>query len=76
MITALVLALESLLIKEFFVIPDAQSWLALLGYGLFPQVLGWVLISNGLPKSVTSGKAEGMYYEPLKAVFKPFWISP
>jgi drug/metabolite transporter (DMT)-like permease len=50
LITALVLALEALLINESFVIPDAQSWIALLGYGLFPQVLGWVLISNGLPK--------------------------
>jgi len=50
LITALVLALQALLIKESFVIPDAQSWFALLGYGLFPQVLGWVLISNGLPK--------------------------
>ena len=50
LITALVLALEALLINESFVIPDAQSWIALLGYGLFPQVLGWVLISEALPK--------------------------
>ena len=50
LITALVLALEALLINESFVIPDAQSWIALLGYGLFSQVLGWVLISKALPK--------------------------
>jgi len=37
-------------INESFVIPDVQSWFALVGYGLFPQVLGWVLISKGLPK--------------------------
>jgi drug/metabolite transporter (DMT)-like permease len=50
LIAAFVLALESLVVNESFVIPDVQSWLALLGYGLFPQVLGWVFISKGLPK--------------------------
>ena len=50
LITAFILALEAVAINESVVIPDAQSWVALLGYGLFSQVLGWVLISNGLPK--------------------------
>jgi drug/metabolite transporter (DMT)-like permease len=50
LITAFILALEALVINESFVIPDVQSWFALAGYGLFPQVLGWVLISKGLPK--------------------------
>jgi drug/metabolite transporter (DMT)-like permease len=50
LITAFILALEALVINESFVIPDVQSWFALVGYGLFPQVLGWVLISKGLPK--------------------------
>ena len=50
LIAAFLLALESLLVNESFVIPDAQSWFALVGYGLFPQVLGWVFISKGLPK--------------------------
>ncbi len=49
-VAAFVLALESLVVNESFVIPDVQSWFALLGYGLFPQVLGWVFISKGLPK--------------------------
>ena len=49
LITAFILALEALVINESFVIPDVQSWFALVGYGLFPQVLGWVLISKGLP---------------------------
>ena len=35
-------------------IPDAQSWAALLAYGFFSQVLGWVLISKGLPKITSS----------------------
>jgi len=50
LITAFILALEAVAINESFVIPDVQSWCALVGYGLFPQVLGWVLISKGLPK--------------------------
>jgi drug/metabolite transporter (DMT)-like permease len=35
---------------ESFVIPDFQSWLSLLGYGLLCQALGWSLISRGLPR--------------------------
>jgi drug/metabolite transporter (DMT)-like permease len=50
LITAFILALEAVAINESFVIPDLQSWFALLGYGLFSQVLGWVFISKGLPK--------------------------
>jgi drug/metabolite transporter (DMT)-like permease len=33
-----------------FAIPDRQSWLALLGLGLFGQVLGWVLIARAMPQ--------------------------
>jgi drug/metabolite transporter (DMT)-like permease len=33
-----------------FVIPDTQSWVALLGLGLFGQLLGWVLIARALPQ--------------------------
>ncbi|MCP4665018.1 MAG: DMT family transporter [Deltaproteobacteria bacterium] len=35
---------------EGFGIPDLQSWGALVGYGLIPQVLGWLLISTGIVK--------------------------
>ena len=35
---------------DSFRIPDARSWLALIAYGLGPQVLGWYLISAGAPK--------------------------
>jgi len=34
---------------ESFAIPDAQSWFSLVGLGIMGQVLGWVLISKGLP---------------------------
>lgn len=33
-----------------FMIPDVQSWWALIGLGVAGQVLGWVLISKGLPR--------------------------
>ncbi|MDR3389504.1 MAG: DMT family transporter [Rudaea sp.] len=33
-----------------YAIPDTQSWLALLGLGLFGQVLGWVLIVRAMPQ--------------------------
>ena len=33
-----------------FAIPDSQSWFALLGLGLFGQVLGWVLIARAMPQ--------------------------
>lgn len=36
--------------KSGFAIPDAQSWVALLGLGLFGQVLGWVLIARAMPQ--------------------------
>lgn len=47
--TALIMGLEAWFQGESFVIPELRSWLALLGYGLVGQVLGWVIISKGLP---------------------------
>ncbi len=34
---------------DSFAIPDAHTWSALLGLGLFGQVLGWVLIVRAMP---------------------------
>lgn len=50
MITGLALAGVMLVRSTSFVIPDAQSWGVLLGYGLCSQVLGWVFISRGMRK--------------------------
>lgn len=33
-----------------FAIPDGETWAALLGLGLFGQVLGWVLIASAMPQ--------------------------
>jgi drug/metabolite transporter (DMT)-like permease len=70
LITSAVLALEALVINESLVIPDLQSWVALLGYGLFSQVLAWVLISNGLPKIEASRAGLILLLQPT---FSFFW---
>ncbi len=54
LVCALILGLEAWAQGESFAIPDLQSWASLLGYGLAGQVLGWVLISKGLPRAPAS----------------------
>ncbi len=56
-ITALILALQLEWRGYAFAIPDLQSWLALLAYGLLCQVVGWVLITSAMPhlKAMTIG---------------------
>jgi drug/metabolite transporter (DMT)-like permease len=49
LLTAFFLGLEGLATGESFSIPDVQSLAVLAGYGLLCQVLGWVLITGGLP---------------------------
>jgi drug/metabolite transporter (DMT)-like permease len=44
------LAAEMLATGISFRIPDAQSALALVALGLFSQTMGWILITNSLPK--------------------------
>lgn len=48
--TAAIMGTEAWLQGEGLRIPDLQSWMALVGYGIFGQVLGWVFISSGLAK--------------------------
>ncbi|MGH8041592.1 MAG: DMT family transporter [Rudaea sp.] len=50
LICALMLAVAVQLEGGSYVIPDAQTWAALLGLGLFGQVLGWVLIASAMPQ--------------------------
>lgn len=54
LISAFTLACFSFLDGESFVIPDTMSLFALICYGLFSQVIGWVLITKALPKVRTS----------------------
>lgn len=54
LVTALVMGVEGWVQGESFLIPDAQSWAALIAYGLAGQVLGWVIIARGLPRLAAS----------------------
>ena len=46
---AIILAGVALIEGQSFIIPDRQSWLALLAYGFVCQVLGWVVITRSMP---------------------------
>ena len=50
-----------------FAIPDAQSWLVLIAYGLAGQVLAWVLISKGLPRTPASRAGLVLLLQPTLA---------
>ncbi|MDB4441883.1 DMT family transporter [bacterium] len=48
--TAIFLGRQAVYSGDSFVIPDPQSWTALLLLGLTSQAIGWILISNALPR--------------------------
>jgi drug/metabolite transporter (DMT)-like permease len=48
--TALFLGLRAIYSGDSFIIPDIQSWVALVLLGLTSQGIGWILISNALPR--------------------------
>jgi drug/metabolite transporter (DMT)-like permease len=50
LLSAAVLAVAAALEGENFALPDAQSWLSLLGLALFGQVFGWVLLTRAMPQ--------------------------
>ncbi len=49
LLAAAMLSVAVVFEQDSFVIPDAQTWGALLGLGFFGQVLGWVLIARAMP---------------------------
>ena len=51
---AVVLGISGVIEGESFTIPDTQTWLALIGLGLLPQVVGWLLISGAIAHVETS----------------------
>lgn len=52
---------------ETFAIPDRQTGLVLTAYGLGPQLVGWVLISKGLPGAPASRAALVLLLQPALA---------
>lgn len=49
LLAALLLGMSAVVEGSSLLIPDLQTWGALLGLGIMGQVCGWVLISKGLP---------------------------
>jgi len=50
LLCAAILAIAALVEGDSFVLPDTQTWSALLGLGFFGQVLGWVLLTRAMPQ--------------------------
>lgn len=53
---------------ESFAIPDVQSWLSLIAYGAFSQVVGWVLITNAISKIPVSRAGLILLLQPTLAL--------
>lgn len=65
--SVLFLGMEARFFNETLAIPDYQTWFALVGYGFCGQVLGWVLISRGLPKVEASRAGLILLLQPTLA---------
>ncbi len=52
--TAVVIGLIALAEGVTFGLPDFQSWISLIGYGVVSQVVGWLIISEAVAKVPTS----------------------
>ncbi|MFC1858846.1 DMT family transporter [Thermodesulfobacteriota bacterium] len=62
--TALFLGGEAVRNAEPLKIPDTQTWMALLSYGLLGQVIGWLCISHALPKMRASAAGLILLLQP------------
>ncbi|MGH8399661.1 MAG: DMT family transporter, partial [Gammaproteobacteria bacterium] len=67
LVTAALLGLLMLAEHDSFVIPDMRNAGWLIAYGVFGQVLGWVLISNGIHKVRASQVGLILLLQPLFA---------
>ena len=52
--TVAYLGVKAYLVGDSFSIPDGQSWVSLLALALLSQVLGWIMITNALPRVRTT----------------------
>ena len=64
---ALLLVFMVPLSGESFRIPDGQTWAALIAYGVFGQVIGWVVISKALVKVDASRAGLVLLLQPALA---------
>jgi len=65
--TAAIMGVESRTIAESFRIPDVQSWLSMIAYGVLCQGLGWIVISRGLVKVEASRAGLILLLQPTLA---------
>jgi drug/metabolite transporter (DMT)-like permease len=76
LMTSLFMAAEGWGQGETFVIPDFQSWTALIAYGLVSQVLGWICIYRGLLRIEASRAGLILLLQPTLAfVWDIFFFS-
>ena len=64
---AVLLGISGLIEHESFAIPNRGTFAALVGLGLVPQVLGWVLISEALPQVDTARAGLLLLLQPALA---------
>ncbi len=67
LVAAVILGLGGWGYREGFHIPGFRSWITLIAYGLVGQVLGWVLISKGLPRVEASRVGLILLLQPILA---------
>ncbi len=66
-VSAAVLGPISPAIGESLRIPDASTWAALIGYAMVSQILGWILITGGLPRIQVSQAGLLLLLQPALA---------
>lgn len=74
LLTSLLMAMLVLLEQAGFALPDRRHWLLLLAYGLLCQVLGWLLISRGLPHIAAGLAGLLLLLQPALSVTWDLWF--
>ena len=62
--TAMFLGLKAYFTVDTFTIPDVQSWVALVALGVLSQAIGWILITNALPRVRASMAGLSLLLQP------------
>ncbi|MBU1187846.1 MAG: DMT family transporter [Gammaproteobacteria bacterium] len=74
LLTSVLMALVVTLEQAGFSLPDRRNWLLLLAYGLLCQVLGWLLISRGLPHIAAGLAGLLLLLQPALSVTWDMWF--
>ncbi len=74
LLTSILMAVIVLVEQAGFALPDRRHWLLLLAYGLLCQVLGWLLISHGLPHLAAGLAGLLLLLQPALSVTWDMWF--